>query len=263
MKDAIKPNLVQTLEGTPAFVHGGPFGNIAHGCNSLIATRLALKLGEIVVTEAGFASDLGAEKFVDIKCRTGGLKPAAAVIVATVARAQAARRRGAGRSGARGRGGAPTRQREPRQARGERPHDGTLAGGGAQPLLRRHRRRGGGCARRLPRLGRAGGGLARLGAGRGGDDGAGRGGAARDGQRCPDGAELRSIPTSGRCVRKIEADRHQALRRRGRAADAGGRGQACSGGRRSGTGACRCAWPRPRTRCPTTPRSWAGRAASR
>ena len=84
MKDAIKPNLVQTLEGTPAFVHGGPFGNIAHGCNSLIATRLALKLGEIVVTEAGFASDLGAEKFVDIKARTGGLTPSAAVVVATV-----------------------------------------------------------------------------------------------------------------------------------------------------------------------------------
>src|SRR5256885_5279208 len=83
MKDAIKPNLVQTLEGTPALVHGGPFGNIAHGCNSLIATRLGLKLGEILVTEAGFASDLGAEKFVDIKCRAGGLVPSAAVIVAT------------------------------------------------------------------------------------------------------------------------------------------------------------------------------------
>jgi formate--tetrahydrofolate ligase len=83
MKDAIKPNLVQTLEATPALVHGGPFGNIAHGCNSLIATRLGLKLGEILVTEAGFASDLGAEKFVDIKCRTGGLVPSAAVIVAT------------------------------------------------------------------------------------------------------------------------------------------------------------------------------------
>src|SRR5881628_3975742 len=83
MKDAIKPNLVQTLEGTPALVHGGPFGNIAHGCNSLIATRLALKLGEVVVTEAGFASDLGGEKFVDIKCRTGGLVPSAAVIVVT------------------------------------------------------------------------------------------------------------------------------------------------------------------------------------
>ena len=84
MKDAVKPNLVQTLEATPAFVHGGPFGNIAHGCNSLIATRLALKLGEIVVTEAGFASDLGAEKFVDIKARVGGLTPSAAVVVATV-----------------------------------------------------------------------------------------------------------------------------------------------------------------------------------
>src|SRR5258705_6098550 len=83
MKDAIKPNLVQTLEGTPALVHGGPFANIAHGCNSLIATRLGLKLGEILVTEAGFASDLGAEKFMDIKCRTGGLVPSAAVIVVT------------------------------------------------------------------------------------------------------------------------------------------------------------------------------------
>src|SRR5207245_6455271 len=83
MKDAIKPNLVQTLDGTPALVHGGPFGNIAHGCNSLIATRLALKLGEVVVTEAGFASDLGGEKFVDIKCRTGGLVPSAAAIVVT------------------------------------------------------------------------------------------------------------------------------------------------------------------------------------
>jgi formate--tetrahydrofolate ligase len=84
LKDAIKPNLVQTLEQTPAFVHGGPFGNIAHGCSSLIATRLALKLGNVVVTEAGFGSDLGAEKFFDIKCRAGGLTPSAAVIVATV-----------------------------------------------------------------------------------------------------------------------------------------------------------------------------------
>jgi formate--tetrahydrofolate ligase len=84
MKDAVKPNLVQTLEGTPALVHGGPFGNIAHGCNSVIATRLALKLGEVVVTEAGFASDLGAEKFIDIKCRAAGLVPSVAVVVATV-----------------------------------------------------------------------------------------------------------------------------------------------------------------------------------
>jgi formate--tetrahydrofolate ligase len=84
VRDAIKPNLVQTLEGTPALVHGGPFGNIAHGCNSLIATRLGLRLGEVLVTEAGFASDLGMEKFLDIKCRTGGLVPALAVVVATV-----------------------------------------------------------------------------------------------------------------------------------------------------------------------------------
>ena len=84
LKDAIRPNLVQTIEGTPAFVHGGPFANIAHGCNSLAATRLALKLSDVVVTEAGFASDLGAEKFFDIKCRVGGLTPSAAVIVATV-----------------------------------------------------------------------------------------------------------------------------------------------------------------------------------
>nr|WP_047573540.1 formate--tetrahydrofolate ligase [Methylobacterium sp. ZNC0032] len=84
LKDALMPNLVQTLEGTPAFVHGGPFANIAHGCNSVIATRAALKLANYVVTEAGFGADLGAEKFFDIKCRKAGLKPAAAVVVATV-----------------------------------------------------------------------------------------------------------------------------------------------------------------------------------
>ncbi len=84
LKDAIKPNLVQTLEGTPAFVHGGPFANIAHGCNSVIATKMAMKLGDYAVTEAGFGADLGAEKFLDIKCRYAGLKPSAVVIVATV-----------------------------------------------------------------------------------------------------------------------------------------------------------------------------------
>ena len=84
LKDALKPNLVQTLEKTPAFVHGGPFANIAHGCNSVTATRLALKLGDYAVTEAGFGADLGAEKFLDIKCRMAGLKPSAVVIVATV-----------------------------------------------------------------------------------------------------------------------------------------------------------------------------------
>lgn len=84
LKDALKPNLVQTLEGTPALVHGGPFANIAHGCNSIIATKMALKLGDYAVTEAGFGADLGAEKFLDIKCRVAGLKPSAVVIVATV-----------------------------------------------------------------------------------------------------------------------------------------------------------------------------------
>jgi len=84
LKDALKPNLVQTLEGTPAFIHGGPFANIAHGCNSVTATKLALKLADYTITEAGFAADLGAEKFLDIKCRMAGLKPSAVVIVATV-----------------------------------------------------------------------------------------------------------------------------------------------------------------------------------
>ncbi len=84
LKDALKPNLVQTLEGTPAFVHGGPFANIAHGCNSVIATKMALKMGDYTVTEAGFGADLGAEKFLDIKCRMAGLKPDAVVVVATV-----------------------------------------------------------------------------------------------------------------------------------------------------------------------------------
>ncbi len=84
LKDALKPNLVQTLEGTPALVHGGPFANIAHGCNSVIATKLALKLGDYAITEAGFGADLGAEKFLDIKCRFAGLKPSCVVLVATV-----------------------------------------------------------------------------------------------------------------------------------------------------------------------------------
>ena len=84
LKDALKPNLVQTLEGTPAFIHGGPFANIAHGCNSIMATKAALKLGDYAVTEAGFGADLGAEKFLDIKCRMAGLKPNAVVVVATV-----------------------------------------------------------------------------------------------------------------------------------------------------------------------------------
>ena len=84
LKDALQPNLVQTLEGNPAFVHGGPFANIAHGCNSVVATTTALKLADFVVTEAGFGADLGAEKFMNIKCRKAGLAPSAVVLVATV-----------------------------------------------------------------------------------------------------------------------------------------------------------------------------------
>ena len=84
LKDALAPNLVQTLENNPAFIHGGPFANIAHGCNSVIATKAALKLGDYVVTEAGFGADLGAEKFFDIKCRKAGLKPDCVVLVATI-----------------------------------------------------------------------------------------------------------------------------------------------------------------------------------
>ena len=84
LKDALKPNLVQTLEGTPAFIHGGPFANIAHGCNSIMATRMALALGDYAITEAGFGADLGAEKFLDIKCRPTGIRPDAVVVVATV-----------------------------------------------------------------------------------------------------------------------------------------------------------------------------------
>ena len=84
LKNAIKPNLVQTLEHTPAFIHGGPFANIAHGCNSVTATKNALKLADYVVTEAGFGADLGAEKFIDIKCRKAGLRPSAVVLVATL-----------------------------------------------------------------------------------------------------------------------------------------------------------------------------------
>ena len=84
LKDAIKPNLVQTIEGTPALVHGGPFANIAHGCNSILATETARNLADIVVTEAGFGSDLGAEKFINIKSREAGFEPSAVVVVATI-----------------------------------------------------------------------------------------------------------------------------------------------------------------------------------
>ena len=132
LKDAIKPNLVQTLEHTPALVHGGPFANIAHGCNSVSATATALKLADYVVTEAGFGADLGAEKFLDIKCRAAGLTPDAVVIVATVKA-----RAGGGKPG--GSGAWPAQFA---QARGEHhPCVRPARRGGHQPLRQRHRGR--------------------------------------------------------------------------------------------------------------------------
>ncbi len=128
MRDAIKPNLVQTLEGGPAFVHAGPFANIAHGNSSVVADRVALKLVDAVVTEGGFGSDMGFQKFVDIKCRISGLRPSAAVIVATVRALKmhggvgSGRCRAAARPGAahRGPGRRPSRLREPCAARSDR-----------------------------------------------------------------------------------------------------------------------------------------------
>ena len=120
LRDAIKPNVVQTLEKNLAFIHGGPFGNIAHGCNSVIATRTALKLADYVVTEAGFGADLGAEKFVDIKCRKSGLRPAAAVIVATMRALKYHGGADKGGAGPRGPQGARKRDSQPRAAHQQR-----------------------------------------------------------------------------------------------------------------------------------------------
>jgi formate--tetrahydrofolate ligase len=127
LRDAIHPNLVQTLEGTPALVHGGPFANIAHGCNSVVATRMALKLGDICLTEAGFGTDLGAEKFFDIKCRLAGLRPDAAMIV--VAARALKYHGGAGPELAGRTRGARPRPRQPRGPSVRPPVQGAGAGG--------------------------------------------------------------------------------------------------------------------------------------
>ena len=141
LKDALAPNLVQTLEGNPAFVHGGPFANIAHGCNSVMATRTALKLGDYVVTEAGFGADLGAEKFFDIKCRKAGLTPAAAVIVATV---RALKMHGGVAKDDLGKENLTALKQghgQPRPPRAQRAQVRRAVGGGDQPLRHRHRGR--------------------------------------------------------------------------------------------------------------------------
>ena len=141
LRDALMPNLVQTLEGSPALVHGGPFANIAHGCNSVMATKLGLKLADVVVTEAGFGADLGGEKFFDIKCRIAGLRPAAAVVVATV---RALKMHGGVERAALGRedvGGGDARRRQPAAAHRKREEIRGAGGGGAEPVFRRHRSR--------------------------------------------------------------------------------------------------------------------------
>ena len=180
LKDALAPNLVQTLEGSPAFVHGGPFANIAHGCNSVMATRLGLKLADVVVTEAGFGADLGAEKFIDIKCRSAGLKPSCAVVVATV---RALKMHGGVARNALGTGecrGGAARRRQPGAACGESGEIRAAGGGGGEPLHLRHRGR----VRRDPRrdgeAGRGGDLLHPLGRRQRGRRGAGARGAAED-----------------------------------------------------------------------------------
>ena len=173
LKDAMQPNLVQTLENNPAFVHGGPFANIAHGCNSVIATRTALHLGDYVVTEAGFGADLGAEKFFDIKCRKAGLKPAAAVIVATV---RAMKMNGGVAKGDLGTenvaavlAGCPSLGRHIDNVK----TFWRAGGGGDQSLLLRHRCRGGSGQGVCGRTGSIGVPVQALGAGLGRDRGAG------------------------------------------------------------------------------------------
>ena len=140
LKDALKPNLVQTLENNPAFVHGGPFANIAHGCNSVIATKLALRLADYTVTEAGFGADLGAEKFFDIKCRKAGIRPNAVVIVATV---RALKIHGGVdlKDLGHAQPGSPRQgRRQPQEAHREHPPLRPAGGGGHQLLHQRHRR---------------------------------------------------------------------------------------------------------------------------
>ena len=143
LRDAVQPNLVQNLEGGPALIHGGPFGNIAHGCNTLIATRLALKLADLVVTEAGFGADLGAEKFFNIKCPAGGLRPKAGGAGGHGARAEDARRRWSPRPQGRKPGGAARGPAKSGGARGQHPQIRRAAGGGRQPLSHRYGRGGG------------------------------------------------------------------------------------------------------------------------
>ena len=157
LRDALAPNLVQTLEGAPSFVHGGPFANIAHGCSSVVATRSALRLADIVVTEAGFGADLGAEKFVDIKCRKSGLRPDCAVVVATVRALKYHGGVAVADLGARGRRRRRARHGEPPPPPPQHPRGVRRTGGRRrEPLPGRHRERDGEGRRPVRRGGRAG-----------------------------------------------------------------------------------------------------------
>ena len=249
LKDALKPNLVQTLEGGPAFVHCGPFANIAHGTNSLLADALALQLADIVVTESGFGADMGFEKFVDIACRVGGLEPAAVVLVATREGAEAPRRRLARR-----------RRREPDASHRARPPARLGAGRRRQRVPGRHARRpapraragarrrcaGGRDRRRLPPRRRGHARARRRRAARGDASPA----AARAlSPRRPDRGEAREDRAA-----RLRRCRHRALGAGGarhRGLDIGGAGRAF-----------RSAWPRRRSRCHTTRRCATRRAAS-
>ena len=180
LKEALSPNLVQTLEGSPAFVHGGPFANIAHGCNSVMATRLALKLADVTVTESGFGADLGAEKFLDIKCRVGRAEAVLRGGGGDSARAEDAWRRGTVQSRSRGcRGGAP-RGRQPGATCGEPCAIRPAGGGRREPLQLGHGSRVRRDPRRYGAVGRRGDPVHTLGDGGAGADDAGTRGAAED-----------------------------------------------------------------------------------
>ena len=241
LKDALKPNLVQTIEGQPAFVHCGPFANIAHGNSSLVATRMALKLGELVVTESGFASDMGLEKLFDIVCRLGGLQPSAVVLVATV---QALRHHGGGDLER----GAANLARHIAIAK----EFGDRAGRRGEPLPDRHRRRprARAAARARARRARCRG-QRRLRAGRGRRGGTCRGGRPRD--RGAD--ELQA----GLRARRADRGEDRDDRDRGSTAPTAStscprRGRRSSGSPRSASTACRSAWQRRTCRSQTTRR---------
>ncbi len=242
LAQAILPNLVQTLENNPAFVHGGPFANIAHGCNSVVATRTALRLADFVVTEAGFGADLGAEKFLDIKCRKAGLHPDAAVIVATVRALKMNGGVGAGRFGPGERRGGAQGLCQPRAAHRQHPLLRGAGRGCDQPLRRRQRGGGGGGQGLRGGARHRGDPLPALGRGLEGDHRAGDAGG--EDRRLRGGAVRRALSRRHAALPQDRDHRPADLRRRrgaGRHADPR---RSCTTGRRRATATCRSAWPR-------------------